>query len=52
MAFIHLQKLQQLQRWQRTFPNLQEGVVTLLEDNTTPLDWPTAVITNVHRGPD
>ena len=49
----YLQDLQQRQRWQRTVPNLQPGDLVLLrEDNTTPLQWPTAVITNVHPGRD
>ena len=47
----YLQDLQQRQRWQRTVPNLQPGDLVLLrEDNTTPLQWPTAVITDVHPG--
>jgi hypothetical protein len=49
----YLQELQQRQSWQRTSPNLQPGDVVLLkEDNTTPLHWPTAIITDVHPGPD
>jgi len=41
--------LQQRQRWQRTFPNLRPGDLVLLrEDNTVPLHWPTAVITDIH----
>ena len=49
----YLQGLQQCQRWQRTVPNLQPGDLILLrEDNTTPLHWPTAVITDVHPGKD
>jgi hypothetical protein len=50
---IYFQGLQQRQRWQRAFPNLQPGDVSLLrEDNTTPLDWPTAVVTDTHPGSD
>ena len=49
----YLQGLQQRQQWQRTVPNLQPGDLILLrEDNTTPLQWPTAVITDVHPGRD
>jgi hypothetical protein len=34
-------------------PNLQPGDLALLrEDNTTPLHWPTAVITDTHPGKD
>jgi hypothetical protein len=47
----YLQSLQQRQRWQRTSPNLQPGDLVLLkEDNTSPLHWPTAVITQTHPG--
>jgi len=47
------QGLEQCQRWQSTVPNLQPGDLVLLrEDNTTPLHWPTAVITDVHPGKD
>jgi len=49
----YLNTLQQRQRWQKATPNLQIGDVVLLkDDNTTPLHWPTAVITDVHPGPD
>jgi len=49
----YLQSLQQRQRWQRTTPNLQPGNLVLLrEDNTAPLHWPTAVITDIHPGKD
>ena len=35
--------------WQRTSPNLQRGDLVLLRENsTTPLYWPTAVITDIH----
>jgi hypothetical protein len=51
-SYDYLQELEQRQRWQRTFPNLQLGDVVLLrEDNTTPLHWPMAV-NNIHPGPD
>ena len=37
----------------KTNPNLQPGALVLLrEDNTTPLQWPTAVVTKVHPGKD
>jgi len=50
---IYLQSLQKGQRWQRTSPNLQPGDLVLLkEDNTTPLHWSTAVITETHPGKD
>jgi len=40
----YLQSLQQRQRWQRTSCNLEPGKLALLrEDNTTPLQWPTAI---------
>jgi hypothetical protein len=43
----YLQSLQQRQRWQRTYSNLQPGDLVLLkEDNTSPLHWSTAVITH------
>jgi len=49
----YLQNLQRRQRWQRTLPNLQPGDLVLLrEDNTMPLHWPTAVITETHPGKD
>jgi hypothetical protein len=48
----YLKRLQQRQRWQRTSPNLQPGDLVLREDNTTPLHWPTAVITTTHPGKD
>jgi hypothetical protein len=49
----YLNELQQRQCWQRSYPNLQPSDVVLLkEDHTTPLHWPTAVITDVHPGTD
>jgi len=49
----YLIELQQRQRWHRSSPNLQPGdAVILKEDNTAPLHWPTAIITEVHPGPD
>jgi len=49
----YLQGLQQRNRWTTTTHNLQPGALVLLrEDNTTPLQWPTAVVTNVHPGKD
>ena len=49
----YLQSLQQRQRWQKTSPNLQPGDLVLLkEDNSTPLNWPTAVIAETHPGKD
>jgi len=49
----YIQGLQQLQRWQTTTPNLQPGDLVLVkDDNTTPLQWPTAVITDTHPGKD
>ena len=49
----YLQSLQQRKRWQRTSPNLQIGDLVLLrEDNMTPLQWPTVVITDTHAGKD
>ena len=49
----YLQGLQQRQRWQRTLPNLQPGDLILSREvNTTPLQWPIAVITAVHPGKD
>ena len=41
----YLQGLQRLHHWTTTTPNLQPGALVLLrEDNTTPLQWPTAVV--------
>jgi hypothetical protein len=52
-SFDYLQNLQQRQRWQRASPNLKPcDLVLLKEDNTTPLHWPTAVITETHPGKD
>jgi len=49
----YIQGLQQLQRWQTTTPTLQPGDLVLVkDDNTTPLQWPTAVITDTHPGKD
>jgi hypothetical protein len=49
----YLHELQQRQSWHRISPNLQPGDVVLLkEDNTTQLNWPNAIITDVHPGPD
>ena len=37
----------------KTTPNLQPGALVLLrEDNTTPLQWPKAVVANTHPGKD
>jgi hypothetical protein len=37
----------------KTSPKLQLGSHVLLrEDNTTPLQWPAAVVTNIHPGKD
>jgi hypothetical protein len=49
----YIQRLQKRQRWQITTPNLQPGDLVLVkDDNTTPLQWPTAVITDTHPGKD
>jgi len=49
----YLHELQHRQRWHRSSPNIQRGdPVILREDNTAPLHWPTAVITDVHPGAD
>ena len=49
----YLQSLQQRQRWQKKSCNLEPGELVLLrEDNTTPLQWPTAIITETHPGKD
>ena len=49
----YLQSLQQRQRWLKTTPNLQPGNLVLVrEDNTSPLQWPTAVIQDTHPGTD
>jgi hypothetical protein len=49
----YLHDLHQRQRWQKTTPNLQLGEVVLLkEDNSPPLHWPLAIITEVHPGSD
>jgi hypothetical protein len=37
----------------RSSPNVQlHDAVMLREDNTAPLHWPTAIVTDVHPGPD
>src|SRR5215510_14174456 len=49
----YLHELQQRQRWQKTTPNLQPGQVVLLkDDNTPPLQWPTARIIHTYPGVD
>jgi hypothetical protein len=49
----YLNELQQHQHWCRSFYTLQPGDVVLLrEDNTTPLQWPTAVTTAIYPGAD
>jgi len=49
----YLQSLQQRHRWPKTTPNLQPGdLVLVMEDNTTPLQWPTALIHETHPGKD
>jgi hypothetical protein len=49
----YLHDLNQRQRWQKATPNLQIGKVVLVkDDNTLPLQWPLAIITDVHPGPD
>jgi hypothetical protein len=49
----YIQGLQQRQRWQNTTPNLQPGDLVLVkDDNTTPLQWPIAVITDTHPDKD
>ena len=50
---IYLHELQTRQRWHQSFPNVQVGdTVILRELNTAPLHWSTAIITEVHPGPD
>jgi len=47
----YLQSLQQRHRWPRKTPKLQPGELILIEeDNTTPLQWPTAVIQETRPG--
>jgi len=49
----YLQSIQQCKRWQKTSPTLQIGHLVLLrEDNMTPLQWPTGVVTDTHAGKD
>jgi hypothetical protein len=49
----YLHNLQQRQKWHRFTPNLSVGDVVLLkDDNSAPLQWPMAVITEVHPGLD
>jgi hypothetical protein len=49
----YLQNLQPRQRWKQSSPNLQPGdLVLLMEDNTTPLQWPTGMITETHQSKD
>jgi hypothetical protein len=48
-----MQGIQQRQRWQNTTPILQPGDQVLVkDDNTTPLQWHIAVITDTHPGKD
>jgi hypothetical protein len=45
----YLQSQQQRQRRLRTHPKLRPGDLVLLkEDNTSPLHWPTTIITETH----
>ena len=47
----YIQGLQQRQCWQTITPNLQPGDLVLVkDDNTAPLQWATAVITDTHPG--
>ena len=49
----YLHELQTRQQWHQSSPNVQVGdAVILRELNTAPLHWPTAIITEVHPGPD
>jgi hypothetical protein len=49
----YLQSLQQRRRWTRATPNFQLGDIVLMkEDTTTPLQWPIAVIQEIHPGRD
>jgi hypothetical protein len=49
----YVNELQQRQRWQKSTPNLQPGDEILKDDkDDSPLEWPTAVITDVHPGSD
>ena len=49
----YLHSLQQRHRWQKATPNFQAGDLILLkEDNTPPLQWPTAIVQEVHPGKD
>jgi hypothetical protein len=49
VVFRLFAKLQQRRRWHQTSPNIQpDNLVLLREDNTTPLQWPTAIIQDVH----
>jgi len=49
----YLQSLKQGKRWQKTSPNLQLGEIVLLrEDNMTPIQCPTGVISETHPGKD
>ena len=49
----YLQRLQQRHRWLKATSNLQPGDLVLVkEDNTTLLQWPTALIHETHPGKD
>jgi hypothetical protein len=48
----YLQNLHQRRRWMKTNPNTQSGALILLREDNTTLQWPTAVVTNVHLGKD
>jgi len=49
----YLHELQKRQRWTKSSANLQPNQIVLLKDDSTnPLQWPTAIITDVHPGRD
>jgi uncharacterized protein (DUF2126 family) len=49
----YLHNWQHRQSWHHATPNLKSRDVILLKDDiTTPLQWPIAVITDVHPEPD
>jgi hypothetical protein len=49
----YLQELQRRPKWQHSAPNFHPGdTVLVMDDHTPPLQWPLAIVTAVHPGPD
>jgi hypothetical protein len=49
----YLQELQQRPKWQHSASNFRPGdAVLVMDEHTPPLQWPLAIVTAVHPGPD